>query len=464
MRFVDKNHKKLPVTGKVYREADEGNGMGQGAVAGLSVQVSASGNKTWILRWSPEPYKQVQTRLGDCDTMTPTEARTKAKDIKEHGLPQEAAAVVKSKTVNDLLDKFQEDTFTELAESTRKEYIRFLKTKVREWVAEKDEQGEPVTGAPQFGTMDVRTVTGEHARDLLADCRKGASRTSAQVCIKMRECWEYAQVLGWIPDGRNLWDGQVKPPINEKDRRLTNQELVLLGQRLLKSEESEEYLIAYKLFLLAGPRHSNLAHCQWPWVDLENQWILVPWSEHKTGRKKKKPLQVLLSHYAVALLKRLKELQDADEDIKGTAYLYPAKGDPLKPRDDLQDPWERIRKDQSWEDVNIHDLRRTLSSVLSDLGYKAYADQILGHANKTVTDLYTRTSAEPLIKMLEEAGDRIVVCMNGKLPQPIFNNQPSVPVAPKTIQPTTEVQANELTIHNIESAVRVTTEMITEFP
>ena len=46
--------------------------------------------------------------------------------------------------------------------------------------------------------------------------------------------------------------------------------------------------------------------------------------------------------------------------------------------------------------------------MFSDLGYKAYADQLLGHATKSVTDIYTRTSVKPLLAMVEEAGKHIM--------------------------------------------------------
>jgi len=67
----------------------------------------------------------------------------------------------------------------------------------------------------------------------------------------------------------------------------------------------------------------------------------------------------------------------------------------------------RIREGQSYQDVHIHDLRRTLSSVLGDLGYKGYAAEILGHKEQTVTDVYTRTAHLPKVAILQVATNKI---------------------------------------------------------
>lgn len=309
------------------------------------------------------------------------------------------------RTVNKLLELF-EATMGDLKESTRKEYVRILRTKVREWV---DAEGRV------FGKRPAIDITGEDAAALLAACRVDAPRTSTIVAIKLHECWEYGMTLGILPDKRNIWRGQVRPKIKKKDRYLKDAELVLVGKRLRACKETEDCVIAYKLFLLAGMRHRNLAHAKWKWVDLEHQEMVIPADQHKTGQKTAKPLTVYLSKHAVALLRRLKEIREADKETKGTPWLFPMRDDKKVHRDDLGDPWERIRKGQTWADVNIHDLRRTLASVISTLGYKPYAGEILGHTEKTVTDIYTRTEPGPLLRILDEAGERITGLMEGTI-------------------------------------------------
>ena len=51
-----------------------------------------------------------------------------------------------------------------------------------------------------------------------------------------------------------------------------------------------------------------------------------------------------------------------------------------------------------------HDLRRTFASVGSDLGMKGFVGELLGHAEATVTDIYTRSAAEPLTTVKTDPG------------------------------------------------------------
>jgi len=422
----------LTATGKLQRIRVPDN-------PGLYLQVAAKPGrsgavvKSWIFRYSRD-LSHVWLTIGTYPKMSISKAEAEGERLRgglRGGLdpremvkpkpvrpPAPAPAPIAPKTVNQLLDAFNE-TMGELRESTRTEYIRFLRIKVREWV---DPEGRI------FGERAAMDITGADAAALLAACRVKASRTSTMVAIKMHQCWEYGMTLGFpfLPDKRNIWKGQIRPKINKKDRHFSETELVLFGERLRTSNEPEDCKIGYQLYLLVGMRHSNLAHAKWQWVDLTKRLMVVPQDDHKTGNRTKKPLKVLLSSHAVALLKRLKALRDADPETKGSPWLYPKRGDKMGHRDDLNDPWERIRKGQSWSDVNVHDLRRTLASTLSSLGYKGYASEVLGHAGTSVTDIYTHTSTVSMLKMLEEAGDRITGLMAGKLKPEVVGDEAEV--------------------------------------
>ncbi len=406
----------LEATGKIQRIRVPDN---QGLYLQVMPKPTASGKpiKSWVFRYSRGGLPHWLT-LGQFPDVSIGKAAALSGQCREwlrtgqnpHLMMKPVAVVVPKpapapKTVNKLLDLF-EATMGELKVSTRTEYLRMLRTKVRKWV---DGEGHV------FGERPAVDISGEDAAALLAACRVDAPRTSAQVAIKMHQCWEYGMTLEILPDKRNIWRGQVRPKVKKKDRYLKESELVLVGVRLRACNETEDCVIAYKLFLLAGMRHRNLAHARWKWVDLEHQKMVIPTDQHKTGQKTAKPLTVYLSNHAVALLRRLKEIREADKETKGTPWLFPMRDDKKGHRDDLGDPWERIRKGQAWSDVNIHDLRRTLGSMLSALGYKGYAGEILGHAGTTVTDIYTHTASETLLRMLEEAGDRIVGLLGGTI-------------------------------------------------
>lgn len=405
---------------------------------GLFIQVSGKpGNpvKSWVFRYRSLKGQGIVT-IGRYPDWSISRAYTKADELRLQGqggidlreflkpsLPEPLPQAPPPITVNQLIDRYEDNEMRDLAESTRTEYKRMIKAKVRNWV---DSRGR------LFGTRPAADVTFTDAEELLNACRRKAERTATLVIIKMTNIWDYGRDIEELPDVRNIWARQKKTAINDRDRRLSDEELAVLGDRLRTCGEPEEHVIAYQLFLLTGMRHSNLARCRWSWIDLDSQWILIPKTHHKTGKKTKKPLQVLLSTYAVSLLKLLKKVQDSNPARKGSPWLFPSAADKAKHRDDLQDPWARItgqlpKRDKRRKapakavtplfgpgedlEVHIHDLRRTLASVLADLGFKTYAGQILGHATQGVTEVYTRTSAGPLLAMVEQAGAHIMTKM-----------------------------------------------------
>lgn len=402
MDFTNKGWEKtpLPERGKKYVDWPD---TGRGSRVGLFVRTYATGLRSWVFRWTPKGGAQKFRVLGRCDSIqSVTDARQLADEF-ESGKkePSEASEIV---TVNKLLDRHIQDTYSSLRESSAKEYKRLFETKVRHWRYE----GK----GPEFGTWDVKSVTGLHAAALLADCRKTATRSATILCHKLAETWEYGMTLQVLDDARNIWQGQHKDPINKRTRRLSDDEIVALGKRLRSFKEKPELVIGILLYLLSGSRHSNIVHARWEWVNLEPRKIVVPKDEHKTGNKTQEDLVIFLSTQAVTLLKRLKEIQETKRKAKyaGSPWLFPAVGRNTKVmqhRDDLQDPWVRIREGQSYEDVHVHDLRRTLSSVVADVGYKPYAAEFLGHSEKTVTDIYTRTAHLSLLEILQVATDKI---------------------------------------------------------
>lgn len=406
--FEDKTKNwRLPVTGKRYRVYDT-------EVPGLTVQVTPKGCYSWVLRYTNSRGRQVPATLGRCENMTPSAARKAAKAILQVDDPAaEKKAKRASMTVNELLDLYESEKMIEkgMRESTRIENVRMLKTKVREW---------EIQPKVEMGTLYADEITGQDAAKCLKACRKTATSTSRQVVGLCKRAWDYGITLGVVKT--NPWVGQAKPAVKKKTARLFDEGIRHLGERLKSLDEPLEYKVAFLLFLLTGARHQELCQCRWEWIDWESQWIMVPAMQHKTGGRTYKPRQIFLSSRAIELLKMIPE---TDIEVEGKTvkhpHLFPAGSrakDRLGSRDDFQDPWERIREGQSWEwftepwgektKIDIHDLRRTLGSYCSDLGYKAYVDQLLGHSDKTVTDIYTRTAARPLIDIVQAVNDHIV--------------------------------------------------------
>jgi integrase len=94
-----------------------------------------------------------------------------------------------------------------------------------------------------------------------------------------------------------------------------------------------------------------------------------------------------------------------------------------RPSADLQGPWKALREAAGLavedkpadDDPGLHDLRRTFASVGADLGLKGFVGELLGHSEQTVTDIYTRSAAEPLHDAAEKIGARIEGILTGAI-------------------------------------------------
>jgi integrase len=222
---------------------------------------------------------------------------------------------------------------------------------------------------------------------------------------------------------------KLRAPEVKRERRLSDLELKALGKVLRESTEAPTHLLAVRLALLAGMRKGEIQKLRWEWIDLEAGEFRIPPDSHKTGKKTGKARVVHLCSALVADLKATVRTLGCPYVVPGKPKKIPDKKEVLwNPIVGIQGPWERIRdaagiapKDKEGaytnEDENpgLHDLRRTFASVGADLGLKGFVGELLGHSEQTVTDIYTRSAAEPLHDAAERIGARINGILTGKI-------------------------------------------------
>jgi integrase len=221
-----------------------------------------------------------------------------------------------------------------------------------------------------------------------------------------------------------------RAPEVKRERRLTDLEVKALGAVLRESKEVPTLLLAVRLALLAGMRKGEIAGLKWNWLDLEAGEIRIPADSHKTGHQSGKIRVVHLCDALVAHLKTTVPTLGCPFVVPGKPRADKAgKALPWEPIVGLQAPWERIRygaglapmdkKTGAYLDEKNnpgwHDLRRTFASVGADLGLKGFVGELLGHAEATVTDIYTRSAAEPLHEAAEKIGARIEGILSGAI-------------------------------------------------
>ncbi len=393
---------------------------------GLCIQVTKAGAKSFILRYRFLGAQKIHT-LGGFPEMTPDGARkahaaawgkinagtdpNQAKaDAKKAAQAERVAAV----TVGDLADRYLAEHIQTTFKGQGAEATRLIEKHIR----------------PALGKLPVATVGPADVSALLfkmkgTPVQANRTRGVLRTMFGRAEEWEY-RPLGSNP----VAVVKLRAPEPKRERRLTDLELKALGAVLRKSKEDPTLILAVRLALLAGMRKGEIAGLRWTWLDLEAGEIRIPADAHKTGHKSGK---IRVVHLCDALVAHLK----ATVPTLGCPFVVPGKprvdegGKPLpwEPIVGLQAPWERIRagaglapKDKKTgayldEENNPgwHDLRRTFASVGSDLGLKGFVGELLGHAEATVTDIYTRSAAVPLHEAAEKIGARIEGILSGAI-------------------------------------------------
>ncbi|MGA2082966.1 MAG: integrase family protein [Holophaga sp.] len=394
------------------------NAKGQ-AVRGLNVRVLPSGKKVFVHRYRFNGFQKVYT-LGQFPSMGPEDAEKASRaaqakiDAGTDPLQAKAdarAAAVEAKravvTVADLADRFIREHLSNACPDWNDEASRLIKKHILPSVG-----GLAVA---KLGPADVSALLYK-----MKDTPTQANRTRAVLRTMMgrAEEWEY-RPLGSNPVS------VIKRRTSEikRMRRLTDMELKALGAVLQTSKESSTLILALRLALLAGMRKGEVEALRWEWIDLDAGEARIPPDFHKTGRKTGK---VRVVHLCSALVADLK----ATVPTLGCPYVVP--GRPRKDKDGnkywekttaLQGLWARIRDSaglaiegkSTEEDPGLHDLRRTFASVGADLGLRGFVGELLGHAEATVTDIYTRTAAERLHQAAEDIGSRLQGILSGAI-------------------------------------------------
>jgi integrase len=403
------------------------NARGQ-AIQGLNVRVMPSGMKSFVHRYRHQGIQKVLT-LGRFPAMTPDAAEKASlaaqvringgEDPNQSKVDARKSAALERKaafTVADLAERYIEEHITPNNHpSWASEATRLIKKHIL-----------PALGKLPLVEVGPADISGLLFKMRKATATKKATPTQAnRTRAVLRTMFGRAEEWELRPLGSNpVAVVKLRAPEKKRERRLSDMELKPLGLALRASKEAPEYLLAVRLALLAGMRKGEIQALRWEWLNLEAGEIRIPPESHKAGRKTGR---VRIVHLCSELVAEFKCLCP----ILGCSWVVP--GLPVKDEDgkiirhrpcvSLQNPWERIRVAAGLavdgkpldEDPGWHDLRRTFASVGADLGLKGFVGELLGHAEASVTDIYTRTAATRLKEAAEAIGARVQGLLSGAI-------------------------------------------------
>ncbi|RII25133.1 MAG: integrase [Geobacter sp.] len=381
-RFTDKMIQNLKRSNRKYM---------RGEGYGFNIRVTPSGSKTWLYIYTFDE-KRKELNLGGYPEVTLETARSKfeeARKLVKNGIDPSAAAEQakeerrKTPTVDDLIS----------------EYIaRHAKVFKKCW--EEDERLLRKEISPDWGKKKAVEIT---KRDVILLLEKivdrGSPAMSNQVLKIARKMFNFAierDILQHTP----FFRVKALAPNTRRERNLTEAEIKTFWSSIEDAAMSDEIRRALKLVLVTAQRPGEVSgiHPR----EIDGRWWTIPAERAKNGQAHR----VYLTDTALELI----------GDTKGEGFIFPCPHKKKeKPIDSHALPvavrrnikWPLIDKDGSplhgksgepvtenrfkIEPFTPHDLRRTASTFMGELGFiDEVIDAVLNHVKSGMIGIYNR--------------------------------------------------------------------------
>ena len=255
--------------------------------------------------------------------------------------------------------------------------------------------------------------------DLRALCNKVKDRGAPATAIHVRDIVK--QVYGFAI----LHGEKVANPADDvgpasiatfvpKDRSLSPAEIRILFHEIEHVPTLPTICLGLRLILLTMVRKSELLDATWDEVDFEN----AVWSIPKQRMKRGKPHNVYLSRQSLDILIALKTC------AANSRYVLPSRYDADAPMS--RATFNRItmavverarKKGLPLKPFTVHDLRRTGSTLLNELGFNSdWIEKCLAHEDgRSSRGVYNKAEYEPQRRhMLQEWADIVDAWVQGQ--------------------------------------------------
>lgn len=284
---------------------------------------------------------------------------------------------------------------------------------------------------PAFRNRLLSEITPD---DLRALCSRIKGRGAPATAIHVRDILK--QIYGFAI----LHGEKIRNPADEvgpasiatfvaKDRALSPTEIRIMLKQLEHVPTLPTIRLGLKLILLTMVRKSELQDATWDEVDFEN----AVWSIPKERMKRSKAHNVYLSEQSLDILIALKTCAG------NSRFLLPSRYDADAPMSRATfnrittAVAERAKKEGlPLEPFTVHDLRRTGSTLLNELGFnRDWIEKALAHEDsRSSRGVYNKAEYEPQRRhMLQEWADMVDAWVDGRKRAPTLY-PPSMELGP----------------------------------
>ncbi|MGO3743273.1 tyrosine-type recombinase/integrase [Kerstersia sp.] len=267
--------------------------------------------------------------------------------------------------------------------------------------------------------LQNRLLTEVEPEDLRALCNKvkdrGAPATAVQIRDIVKQVYVYAIANGEkVANPADSVRASSIATFVPKDRALSPLEIKLAMQELESVATYPTIRLALRMILLTLVRKSELIHATWDEVDFER----ATWTIPKQRMKGRNPHVVYLSSQALDILVTLHAC------AAGSKFVFPSRYDAQRCMSNAT--LNRITqlvvaaaksKGLPLEPFTVHDLRRTGSTLLNEIGFnRDWIEKCLAHEDgRSSRSVYNKAEyAEQRRHMLQEWGNLIEAWSGGQ--------------------------------------------------
>lgn len=295
-----------------------------GGVAGLGLQITDSGSKSWVLR-SMVGGKRRKMGLGGYPDVSLAEARTAAKDARQ-----------KIKAGTDPIDENRARRLA-LAQSRAKDVTfqkcaeQYIEAHRASWKNPKHQaqwESTLVTYAyPVIGSLWVRDVTSAHLMEILGPIWKTKTETASRLRGRIESVLDSAIARGLFSH-RNpaVWKGGLKallPPAGKVAKRghfpaVPVKEMA--GAYATLCQQPGTAAIALRFLVLTNVRSHNVRHVSWSEIDFETKTWLIPGEDSDDSKQR---MKAGVTHRVPLSVEAL-ELLSSVPRVAGTDLIFPS--------------------------------------------------------------------------------------------------------------------------------------------
>lgn len=289
-----------------------------GDVAGLALQVSSTGAKSWILR-ATVGAKRRDIGLGGYPDVTLAKAKEAAREMRaaiKNGVDPVEAKKAKRSAL--LADQAKELTFTEAA-------LAYIKAREPEWNnAKHAAQWRSTLEAyafPTIGKLLVRDVELHHILQILEPIWTTKTETASRLRGRIENILDWAAVRGYRPrENPARWRGHLdmvlpKPSKVAKVEHHPALPYVDVGQFMKELGQVNGIgARALEFLIITATRSGEVRGATWDEINLKTRVWTIPAHRMKAGKEHRVPL----SERAVKLLESLPRLADINFVFPGT--------------------------------------------------------------------------------------------------------------------------------------------------